>query len=134
MGPLLGLLHGSGGEQRDGLGVVPELGHHSGLVQGQVVASCHFGGHLAAGHDQGLADLSGLDAGHGRDVLLGHAVESGQLLDGHGLLHRGQVVPADVLDQHPGHLVDRGQIVADVDGDGGKASGHGRVLPALPGN
>ena len=134
VGPLLGLLDGGSGEQLDGLGVVSELGHHGGLVQGQVVASCHLGGDLAAGHDEGLANLSGLYPGHGGDVLLGHAVESRQLLDGHGLLDRGEVVPSHVLHQHAGHPVDRRQVIAHVDRDGGKASGNGRVLPALTGD
>jgi hypothetical protein len=107
VGPLLGLLHRCRDEQLDRLGVVPELGHHGSLVQGQVVASGHLGGDVAAGHDECLAHLRGLDTGHGGDVLLGHAVEAGQLLDDHGLLDRSEVVPSDVLDQHPGHLVNR---------------------------
>ena len=109
----VGVLQRGDGQGLDGLGVGVELGQHHQLVQVQVMALAYGGRHFAGRHLERGAHDPGLDPGHGRDVSLGHALESGQLLDGHGFFGRGQALPVVVLDQHPGQLVDGGQVVAD---------------------
>ena len=74
-----GVLHRTDGQGLDSLVIGVELGQDQQLLQRQVVAvsygGCHFTGcHLERAHD------TGLDPGHGRDVLLGDPFESGQLL------------------------------------------------------
>ena len=98
------------------------------------MALAYGGRHFAGRHLESGANDPGLDPGHGRDVPLGHALETGQLLDGHGFFGRGQALPVVVLDQHPGQLVDGGQVVADKHRNGRKTRLDGRVLAALTGD
>ena len=53
------------------------------------MALAYGGGHFAGRHLESGANDPGLDPGHGRDVPLGHPLETGQLLDGHGFFGRG---------------------------------------------